>query len=257
MRGNNMKTFNGFIVLVVVFFLACSQDSPSGLDSQDPGFNVEDLSSTNLVGNASLVGNVLRVTSSAPIQFGAAWLTTKLQVQTGFTAIFQFQIDSLGGITDPLGTTGADGFAFVIQNQSDSELGGPGGRIGYGGIPNSLAVEFDTWLNAEFSDPSNNHISVHTLGTKPNDVRQESSIGSVNPSITMSDGSVHTVGIEYVPGTMRIFLDDLTKPVLMVSVQLADILDLDDGKAFLGFSAATASAFENHDILSLKVKAGD
>ena len=48
---------------------------------------------------------------------------------------------------------GADGVAFVLQGQSAAELGEGGAQMGYGGIPNSLAVEFDTWYNTEAAGP--------------------------------------------------------------------------------------------------------
>lgn len=40
---------------------------------------------------------------------------------------------------------GGDGFAFVIQNQAPTALGHGGMELGYGGIQNSIAVEFDSW----------------------------------------------------------------------------------------------------------------
>ena len=44
---------------------------------------------------------------------------------------------------------GADGFAFVLQNDRRFALGEGGMSLGYGGIANSLAVEFDTYYNPE------------------------------------------------------------------------------------------------------------
>ena len=76
------------------------------------------------------------------------------------------------------------------------------------------------------------------------------SIGTVRPSVDMSDGAVHTVKIVYVPGTMMIYLDDLVSPLLEVSVDIASTLTLDNGKAWVGFTASADGARENHDILS-------
>ena len=44
-----------------------------------------------------------------------------------------------------------------------------------------------------------------------------------------------------------ILLDDLG-PVLTVSVDLAQTLDLDQGRAWVGFTAATGGGWQNHDI---------
>ena len=61
---------------------------------------------------------------------------------------------------------GGDGFAFVIQDTDPVALGGEGQEMGYGGIANSIAVEFDTWYNHDTLDPGENHVSVHTRGSR-------------------------------------------------------------------------------------------
>jgi hypothetical protein len=214
-------------------------------------FNFLDFNSTaglGLVGDATQYGNRLRLTLPDRFQVGAAWYTTKELLTEGFETTFQFQITGVGGV---LNATGADGFAFVIQNHHVSALGGAGGDsegIGYGGIPNSLAIEFDTWQNS--SDPDDNHISVHTRKTNPNNADESYSIGFVTAILNMSDGNVHVVKIEYVPGTLRIFLDDLQNPTLTILINLATTLSLDNGQAWVGFTASTGNEWENHDILS-------
>lgn len=40
---------------------------------------------------------------------------------------------------------GADGLAFIIQAAGKNTLGEGGCQLGYGGIKNSIAVEFDTY----------------------------------------------------------------------------------------------------------------
>lgn len=66
----------------------------------------------------------------------------------------------------------------------------------------------------------------------------------------MSDENVHTVYIEYNPGILRIFLDDLQNVALEIPINLATTLALENGQAFVGFTSATAGAQENHSILS-------
>lgn len=42
-------------------------------------------------------------------------------------------------------------------------------KQGFGGIPSSIAIEFDTYQSADRTlDPNGNHISVHSCGTSPN-----------------------------------------------------------------------------------------
>jgi hypothetical protein len=263
-----MKDFRlttAILVASVLVIAGCADDTGLGVgppslaetngDRALADFNFPDFSSIagiNLVGNAARIGDVLRLTPSARSQRGAAWFATKELVQGGFTTTFQFQITQL----DQVGFNGADGFAFVIQNSSVSALGRDGSGMGYGdfsnlnrGIANSVAVEFDTFkLSA--GDPNGNHIAVHSRGTLPNTILLPSRLAVTTTIPNLSDGSVHTVRIGYVPGTMSIFLDDLANPALTVSVDLAATLSLDAGNAFVGFTAATGAGFENHDILN-------
>ena len=196
----------------------------------------------NLLGDAEKSGEVLRPSPSTQDPnreaVGAAWFTDKQPVGDGFETVFQFQI------TDPRGG-GGDGFAFVIQNFDLDILGLGGQHIGYGGIPNSIAVEFDVERDVPFVDPSNNHISVHIGG----DASENASIGSVSPRIDMSDGAVHTVWITYVPGTLTVFLNDRQRPLLKVPLDISSTSNLDNGAAWVGFTASSRET-QNSDILS-------
>jgi hypothetical protein len=44
---------------------------------------------------------------------------------------------------------GGDGFAFVLQPSGPRIKGGSGSGLGYKGINNAFAIEFDTYYNAE------------------------------------------------------------------------------------------------------------
>lgn len=173
----------------------------------------------------------------------------------GFEVTFQFQISH----------DGADGFAFVLQDDSLSALGDVGGSLGYGGttdeyransgIPKSLAIEFDTWQNipgdfpSPLGDPNDNHISIQTQGSEPNSADPIASLGSTTDIPFLSDGSVHTAKVVYRRDMLAVFLDDLPDPVLRVPVNLATLVPSDDGTAWVGFTAATGGVSEDHDIL--------
>lgn len=199
-----------------------------------------DGSGLTLVGNAALVGNVLRVAPSVGNQDGAAWCSAKSAVAGGFETAFAFQITGLVN-------TGADGLTFVIQNSAPDALGTYGYGIGYDGMPNSLAVEFDTWQN--YWDPDANHISVNTGGTGPNSSDHSFSRGVTSAIPNLSDGAIHMAKIAYTPGSLRVYLDSFFTPVLTVAVDLSTVLSLDSGKAWVGFTSSTGGAWENHDIL--------
>ena len=204
------------------------------------------MAALNLLGDAAKSGNVLRPAPSTadPSReaVGAAWFTDKQPVGDGFQTVFQFQT------TDPR-VGGGDGFAFVIQNFDLDVLGLGGQHIGYGVIPNSIAVEFDFKRDVPFVDPSNNHISVHTRGVDGNDASEKASIGAVSPRTNLSDGRRHTVRIVYKPGSLTVFLDNMRNPVLEVPLDIASTLKLDNGRAWVGFTASSRET-QNTDILS-------
>jgi peptide-N4-(N-acetyl-beta-glucosaminyl)asparagine amidase len=203
-----------------------------------------------LAGDAVLLEDRLRLTADQDNQTGAAWLTNPSSVDQGFVTTVDWQILR----SDP--AVGADGFAFVIQNDSSSALGSGGSGIGYQGIANSLAVEFDTSQNPpeEFEsgagDPNGNHLSVQTRGTQPNSADPTYSRGFTTDIPVLSDGNVHTSKIFYAPGTLLIFLDDLANPILTVPVDLETTLNLDPDQTWVGFTAATGGRSQAHDILS-------
>ena len=139
--------------------------------------------------NAHIFSNsssVLRLTDATGSQVGSAWFNTPQPVQNGFSTSFQFQF------TNPSGTP-ADGIAFVIQNapvvgEGSSSTGGlhaigftggNGGALGYGdrdangnpstgeGIPNSIAIEFDSYQNGGWDNDAH-HVAVQSCGNGPN-----------------------------------------------------------------------------------------
>ncbi len=224
-----------------------------------------DFNSLHLNGTATEVSPeggqpFLRLTADTSSQDGSAWYITPQSIANGFTTVFQFQITHNVEFGVP-----ADGIAFVVQ-RSQSFEGGPlsalgegGGGIGYQSIDNSIAIELDTYQNGY--DPNANHIAVQSCGTDYNTADHTvicgedgppSNLGiAPMPGVNLADGNVHTVILQYDPGTLSIFIDNSGTPALTVHVDLASLLSLDEGgAAYVGFTGATGAASENNDILS-------
>ena len=134
----------------------------------------------NLVEDASQVGDVLRLTPARKGRIGVAWYSVKQSVANGFSTTFEFQM------TPDSASIPGKGFAFVVQNFRDH---GSGSAIGYHGLENSIAVEFDTLQLSDWPEPNDNHISVHTRGVFANHVSEEYSIGIVTPDVDLNDDS--------------------------------------------------------------------
>jgi len=200
------------------------------------------------LGSAAIVNGNIRLTPAVVEQAGAVWLETLQPIATGFDTTFQFQI------RDPL-PLAADGFAFVIQSDGVGVLGGGGAGLGYSGMFNSLAIEFDTWDNGLGIDPNANHISVQTRGGIGLD--QSLAHTGTTLGVDLKDGLVHTARISYQGTTLRVFVDNLVQPLLAVEIGNMDTyVPLRNGAAWVGFTAATASGAEVHDILSWTFRNG-
>lgn len=250
---------------ILSWILLASAGLPSTLHATT--FTFADFSAPGgltLVGDAAVSSNVLRLTSAAENQSGGAWLSNLIDVQNGFITSFQFQMTDRGGYTpdwEPgVVNNGADGFTFTIQNTSPTALGLYASGIGYYGIRNSLAIEFDTWNNKpSYCEPNGNHVAVQSLGTAenrpehcadPDGTFANPTLGIATPSVDMSDGNVYNVMITYMPGLLAIYLQDMANPLLSVNVDLGALLDLENGRgAYVGFTSSTGGAYENHDIV--------
>ena len=199
---------------------------------------------------------VLRLTDAQESQAGAAWYLDKVHALPGFTTQFTFMISS--GV--------ADGFAFVIQDESLLAIGAGGSGLGYsmgvqpGGdllyMTRSLAVEFDTFgFGGEFPAP---HISVQTQGAGINSSDDMASLAHADIPSSITDGQPHDVTVTYVPGSLQVYLDGTLYIDVALDLQNLNgdnILD-DNGCAWIGFTGGTGAATANQDILSWKLGNG-
>ena len=205
-----------------------------------------------LVGSTFTGAGFLQLTPNAGFEVGAAWFDTKQRVADGFETTFEIRMIS----------GGADGMAFVIQNDSDMAIGLCGGSQGYSSgnsscvngtnadIAEALVVEFDTWPNGEYMDPDDNHVSVHMQQTADELVHHNNSLGSTNAIPTLNSGQVITVKIDYDGQMLSVFVNDLANPALVVPVDIKGSLNLDGGKAWVGFTGATGGAIQVHAVKS-------
>ncbi|MCR9295599.1 MAG: PA14 domain-containing protein, partial [bacterium] len=211
-------------------------------DTAVPEFpDFSDSTSLVLNGSASIAAANLILTDNSPLQAGSAFFAAPFRIssETSFETQFQFQI---GG-----GTQGGNGFAFVLQNSvAGAEALGPNADgLGYAGIDQSLAIEFDT-----FQDPydiDGNHISVLVDG----DV--VASLETVSAAFDLNNDSIFFAWIDYngSSDSLAIYLATSgTKPANPVLTASADLNAILGGSAYLGFSAGTGVSFNEHAISS-------
>ena len=88
-----------------------------------------------LLGDACIAGEgKILLTKNENDKVGACFLTSKRPCYD-FENVFTFKITK----------GGADGFSFIIHNNEEAQIGVGGSGLGYAGIANCIAIEFDTW----------------------------------------------------------------------------------------------------------------
>lgn len=222
--------------------------------SQTVTFN--DFSSTTglTINGASQVvntsdGDVLRLTPATDFQSGSVFSTTAINA-ADFSTFYSFRI------TEPSMTTfdgnvdsGADGIVFVVQSVSNS-IGGDGGGIGYGGIPDSVGIEFDTWINSINNDPTGNHIGIVTQGIVDHGFGAPF---TVDVPSDFEDGERRFVWIDYDGANLEVRLSTTSnRPTLPIITRIIDIpSELGNATdAFVGFTSGTGGAWANHDLIN-------
>ncbi|MDO8349370.1 MAG: IPT/TIG domain-containing protein [Planctomycetota bacterium] len=245
-----------------ILFLLAATTLPAQ-SFQYPDFS--SVTTLSLLGTAVQNGAALRLTNAIQ-QTGWAWHRTQLPVVAGFDTTFTFRI------TPPVAGTKAEGMTFVVHDDPNgiNTTGGTVWGMGYGngssgsvGIRNSIAVEFDTYLDAFLGDTSANELTIHTRGALGNHENEQYSIGRSTPAQNLANGQVHTLRVRYVPGTLEVFVDGAATPAISrpygfttggtyLAGGAAAAPTLASGGCWLGFCATTGanSLYETVEILS-------
>ncbi|MFZ4705501.1 MAG: lectin-like domain-containing protein, partial [Bacteroidales bacterium] len=253
-RNSTFLTINGklcnlrilsLFIFAYLFVIGQGSARASGtpISIYAPSFDEAIISSFQLNGNAlRTFDNKLQLTSNGGDQSGSTFWKSRIYLGTdkSFSAYFTFLINGSGG-------GGADGLALVIQT-STIDAGSFGGGIGYEGISPSIAVEFDTWDNGE--NGGDNHIAIVEDGC-PYCEHTDYAV----PSFTLDGGTVGHVWVDYNGATGLFEVRLSTNTTRPVSALLSTTKDLatkfGDNNVFVGFTAATGSAYSNHYIQDL------
>ncbi len=224
----------------------------------------DNVDNMTLIENAYHADTTVILTPDEKWQFGGMWYQTQVAIAKGFETEFSFVMHDGVNEFELEDQPGADGFAFIIQNYTNNELGKRGGGLGFEGMPNCFAVEFDSYYNAEdyINDPSENHLAVFCNGTEPNLVNHNSDacLGTVDLKHSFpirSDGTVYFCKIEYDYNLMQMYIwldttQKYTQPMMTLNdIDLSEMMELkQDEFAWVGFASATGNVYEKHEILS-------
>ena len=208
--------------------------------------------------NASVIGsaqvldnNCFLITPAVNDQSGGVWYDNAIDFSNDFTIYYQ----SYFGSND---ADGADGMALVFKQDSNPDNWNPGAYVGYGGIDQSLIVEFDTFQNnggadqgpEAFSDPTYDHIAIMKNGVSDHASSSnlagpiQASISSVN----IEDGVDHEVKIEWVSSsqTLNVYFDCNLR--LSITEDFKNTIFEGDSSVYFGFVGSTGGLNNIHRV---------
>lgn len=197
--------------------------------------NFKNVSKLTLNGGAEKEGNALRVTSADNFdQPGSAFYFKPINIKsdTSFETNFQFRLqpDSVGQLS---------GITFILQNdpRKDNALGEENGfTLGYQGISESVAVEFDAFDSSDTNDPNDNHIGVNQNG----DIN---SLTTVLANQALGSGELLYAWVNYngKNDKLDVFLSNTQKkprnPLLSTFIDIKEVVG---SKAYVGFSGGNS-----------------
>ncbi len=188
---------------------------------------------------------LLRLTSATtPQSTGvSAWSATPIRLKYGFKSKFTFNIAS-----------GALGFAFVIQSESNFARGGSSSNLGYT-FTKSVAVEFDTKRDAS-DDPNDNHVEVHTRYASSNSAGLNARVaGTYVTPPALASGTNRIAIVEYNPISSSIKVTVDSTVVAQVTLDVASLNSIfNDGNAYFGFTSSTSDVRNSVSITDWSVE---
>lgn len=203
---------------------------------------------------AAIAGDRLRITDAYNDQKGQAWINQRLDASR-FAVSFDFQMSLANG---------ADGFAFVIQNDWDgvNADGEGGGNMGWGGwwpfTRNTVALKFDIYPNNDQTGLYyNGRINDSGIDLRPFGIDLDGD-GGVDDGSREFTGEVFRVTVVYDGKTLTQMIAKAADPANILftqnyTVDIPRILGRHDG--LFGFTGANGGLHSRNDILNFSYDA--
>ena len=220
-----------------------NSNSKSGVYRAATNFAISDFKLGGLSGKASaaydVASNEVTLTTANTALAGSLWTNKRLDLTKDFVINASVYL----GAND----SGADGLAFVLQPNDGNQLTS-GGGLGYGGISNSFAVEFDTYYNGSSDPVSQDHISYVTAGRA--DLAANHVYTYAPTNYNLEDGTWRDVRFVWVAAT-KTFITEfeatdgaVKTQIISASVDLPTLLGTtaENPTAYWGFTAATGGS---------------
>jgi gliding motility-associated-like protein len=189
-------------------------------------------------------GDCYLLTPAVGTMNGTVWYAEQVDLNVPFDLEFTMNFGTLDA-------NGADGMCFVLQTVGTNAIGASGGGMGYQTFGTSLGIEFDTYYNGNFNDPSYDHIAIEYNGNISHGAATGHIAGPVQASSTsanIEDGQDHSVRITWNPATMLIsvYFDCVHR--LDGTFDLINNIFGGESLVYWGFTAATGGSYNNQSV---------
>lgn len=155
----------------------------------------------SLVRDAVASGSAVALTPAENAKAGAVFSKRRIDVSASFEVNVQLNFGSnASNPSSAIDLVGADGIAFVLQPNASTQVSS-GGGIGYSGMENAFAVEFDTYDNGGEESTKKDHVAL-MVGSSTNHgawVPVGSSLITVGSAGNIEDGDWYTVQFQWEP----------------------------------------------------------
>jgi hypothetical protein len=180
-----------------------------------------------LNGGPVVSGTRLRLTDGNNNEARSVFLGLPVNVQA-FTNDFSFQL------TNP----NADGFTFTLQGGGPAALGGAGGGLGYSGINQSVAMQYNLYNNV-----SQTGLGINGAINHPTNL--------ATSGVNLHSGHVFNVHMAYDGATLTVTITDATTSATATQTYTVDIPGTVGGPlAYVGFTAGTGGATATQEVLT-------
>ncbi|KAK9093685.1 hypothetical protein Scep_025154 [Stephania cephalantha] len=172
------------------------------------------------------------------------------QSPASFHTTFSFQFTNGNAANAAIEGGGGSGLTFIIV-PDEFTVGRPGPWLAMMNDAcdhnyKAMAIEFDTRMNTEFGDPSDNHVGIN-LGT----IVSKTTANASDVGVSLRDGSVHRAWISYDGDRKWIDIhlgnagSSREKPLVSAQLDLSPYLN---EYMFVGFSASTGNHTQIHHV---------
>jgi len=197
-----------------------------------------------IIGDAlNLGGNCFLITPDLTSQKGGIWYDNPIDFSNDFTIYYQNNF----GDRD---ASGADGMALVFKTTPDAAIGELGGYLGYGGINNSLIVEFDTWRNGDLGDPFYDHLAIMKNGNASHNSADNLAgpVQASSSSANIEDGNFHDVKVQWdaTAQVLSVFFECELR--LTLTEDIKNTIFGGDNSVFFGFVGSTGGARNRQEV---------